>query len=112
MKIVTRQQFGAALLEPVLDRVPVTGRAVPVAAGVIDLHLLAAPLTLVHMSAVGLRSALLDVQEGLWVRTRHAAREPLQVGRPEPTHDLGQFDCPHRPFQTGRVMIFSIALRT
>ena len=67
---------------------------------------------LVEMSAVGLSATLLDVQNGLLVRTRHTAAEPFQVRGPELPHDVGQFDCHRRSFQTGRVMIFSMAWRT
>jgi hypothetical protein len=49
-------------------------------------------LTLVDMSAFSLCSALLDVGDDLFVRKRHSAREPLQVRRPKPMHDVGQFD--------------------
>jgi hypothetical protein len=51
VKIITRQQFSGALLEPLMDLVSVTGRAVPVTAGMIDINLLAATLTLVNMPA-------------------------------------------------------------
>ena len=79
MKIITRQQFSGALLEPLLYLVSVTGRAVPVTAGMIDINLLAAMLALVNMSAFSLCSALLDVGYDLFVRKRHSIGEPLQV---------------------------------
>jgi hypothetical protein len=79
MKIITRQQFSGALLEPFMDLVSVTGRAVPVTAGMIDIYLFAATFTLINMSAFSLCSALLDVADNLFVRKRHSAREPLQV---------------------------------
>ena len=67
MKVVTGQQFSGALFEPLLYLVSVAGRAVPVAAGVIDIYLFTAMLTLVNVSAFGLCSALLDVVYGLGV---------------------------------------------
>lgn len=51
-----------------MDLVSVTGRAVPVTAGMIDINLLAATLTLVNMSAFSFCSALLDVGYDLFVR--------------------------------------------
>ena len=79
MKIIARQQFSGALLEPLMYLVSVTGRAVPVTAGMIDINLLAATATLVNMSAHSLCSALLDVRYRPFVRNRHSAREPFEV---------------------------------
>jgi hypothetical protein len=79
VKVVTGQQFGGSLFEPLLYLISVAGRAVPVTAGVIDIHLSAATSTLIEMSALGLCSALLDVQDGLFMRMGHSARELLQV---------------------------------
>ncbi|MFH1076977.1 MAG: hypothetical protein V1753_09140 [Pseudomonadota bacterium] len=112
MKIITRQQFSGALLEPLMDLVSVTGRSVPFTAGMIDVNFLSAALTPVNMSALGLCSALLDVGDDLFVRKRHLSGKPIQVRRPEPTHDVGQFDCHNRSFQIELVISFSTALRT
>jgi hypothetical protein len=67
VKVVTGQQFGGSLFEPSAYLVSVAGRAVPVTAGMIDIHLSAATSTLIEMSALGLCSALLDVQDGLFM---------------------------------------------
>jgi hypothetical protein len=112
MKIITRQQFTGALFEPLMDLVFVTGRAVPVTAGMIDINLFAATLTLINMSAFSLCPALLDVGDNLFVRKRHSVRELFQIFRPELTHYISQFDCHNLSFQMGLVMSFSTALRT
>jgi len=62
-----------------MDLVSMTGGTVPVTAGMIDIYLLAAMLTLINMSAFSLCSALLDVGDNLFVRTRHSVRKPLKV---------------------------------
>ena len=62
-----------------MDLVSMTGGTVPVTAGMIDIYLLAAMLTLINMSAFSLCSALLDVRDDLFVRMRHSVREPFQV---------------------------------
>jgi hypothetical protein len=62
-----------------MDLVSMTGRTVPVTAGMIDIYLLAATFTLINMSAFGLCSALLDVGDNLFVRKRHSVRKPLKV---------------------------------
>jgi hypothetical protein len=64
-----------------MDLVSMTGRAVPVTAGMIDIYLFAAIFTLINMSALGLCSAPMYIGVGynLFVRKRHSVREPLQV---------------------------------
>jgi hypothetical protein len=62
-----------------MDLFSMTGRAVPVTAGMIDINFFAAMLTLVNMSALSLCSALLDIGDNLFVRKRHSVRELFQV---------------------------------
>ena len=62
-----------------MDLVSMTGRAVPVTAGMIDIYLFATTFTLINMSAFSLCSALLDVGDDLYVGKRHSVRKPFQV---------------------------------
>ena len=101
MKIITRQQFSAALLKPLMDLIFVTSRAMSVPAGMIDINLFTASVTMINMPAHRLCSALLDVSDGSFMRSEHGTREPLQVQWPELTHDLCQFDCHHQLFKRG-----------
>ncbi|MDT8303076.1 MAG: hypothetical protein RQ760_16465 [Sedimentisphaerales bacterium] len=113
MKIITRQQFGGALLEPCPDLVTMTGRAVSVAAGMIDVNLFTALVTLVKMEeepqcktdhlerafgrilAVTLEEIVTDLRFGQFGRRAPGVLDELlngiQIGSPGCRGQTGQF---------------------
>jgi hypothetical protein len=80
-----------------------------VTAGVVDINLLAAIMTMINMTAHRFGSALLDVVYCFFMRSKHCPREALQVQWPELTHYVSQFDFHNRCTQVGSVMNFSMA---